>query len=282
MRSRLFLIATAGVVACSAGWSPSAVAAPGDRICVVDENDQLVCMTEGDAPAGPTTPGSDVNSHEATPATYWSVTLLAEPSGAGDANGPCTDANGEPGRTYLYILRDAATGVVMDRFTRCVALGAPEPPVEEAPPAPPTQEELLDAAPIPQPAITMSPAGRGLTGLESWFWTSTPATVEASATVRGWTVTGSLTATAWVWHTGDGATYTSNAPGTAEQPAARHVYETKATQALELDVTWTGSYAVSGFGTTFTVGDLTTTGTATADYPVVEVRGVLDEPGAGE
>jgi hypothetical protein len=198
--------------------------------------------------------------------------------GPGEANGPCTDAaNGQPGRTWLYTLHDAATGAILQTRTDCIANRDPESTLGAAATPPPTPAELVGAAPIPEPAIQASPGGRGLTGLESRFWAADPGPVSVSVTIRGWNVTGNLAAHRWTWTTGDGGRYEASRPGSADDPAARHTYGTKDTWPVALTVNWEGSYTVSGFGTTYTVTGLATTGTATVDYPVIEVRGVVDE-----
>jgi hypothetical protein len=255
-----------------------AVAAPGDRECQIVDR-KLVCET--DDPGGPPAPPTDeVNDGRggARPTAYWTIVLVPEQMGNGDATSPCLDPNGQPGRTYRYTLRDSATGATLDTFTRCVATAEPASVIETPPSDPPTAAELLGAAPIPEPAILANPGGRGLTGLETRFWAADPGPVTVSVTIRGWNVTGTLNAQQWTWTTGDGGRYEAANPGSPEHPAARHIYDTKDTWPVALEASWSGSYTVSGFGTSYTVTGLATTGSSTLDYDVIEVRGVVDEP----
>lgn len=265
--------------AAAAGLVTSAGAAPGDRVCWV-VGQFLECETDdGGGFAPPPSGGGSDGGSSSRPTAYWTITLVPEGMGLGDAGGPCIDAsNGQPGRTWQYTLRDTATGAILQTRLDCVANRDPESTLGAAATPPPTPAELLGAAPIPDPAILSSPGGRGLTGLASFFWAADPGTVTVSVTIRGWNVTGTLTADRWTWTTGDGGRYEASSPGSEAEPAASHVYETKDTWPVNLEVGWSGSYTVSGFGTTYTVAGLTTTGTAGVDYPVIEVRGVVDEP----
>jgi hypothetical protein len=180
---------------------------------------------------------------------------------------------------YRHTLRSTATGEVLRIAFGCVAAGDPAvaPAAPPPPPPPPTFDELVAATPIPQPEISTNPASRGLTGLESWFWAANPGTVTASVTLRGWTVSGNLSIGSWVWETGDGGHYETDGPGTPEDPAVRHMYETKGVWPLSLEVSWSGSYTVSGYGASFTVDGLSVAGSDTLDYQVIEVRGVIDD-----
>lgn len=277
-RSIASIVGLALVVSATVLLGVPSGAAPGDKVCWI-VNGELVCTTEGGNGGGPPpSNGGDDGDETARPTAYWRITLVPEQMGNGDTNGPCLDPNGQPGRTYRYTLRDATTGATLETFTRCVAAGDPASVIGAPPSDPPTAAELLGAAPIPEPAILANPGGRGLTGLESRFWAADPGPVSVSVTIRGWNVTGTLTALQWTWTTGDGSRYESPSPGSADHPAANHVYETKDTWPVTLEVTWSGSYTVSGFGTSYTVAGLATEGTSTLDYEVIEVRGVVDEP----
>ena len=274
------LATTIATLAALAGlFAPApATAAPGDKVCWVD-GPRLHCETDDGSGTGtPGGGGDDGGGGGTRPTAYWTISLVPEQMGDGDANGPCLDTNGVPGRTYRYVLRDAATSEILDSFTRCVAAGDPAAVIGAPPSAPPTAAELQSAAPIPEPAILANPGGRGLTGLESRFWAAADGPVAVSVTIRGWSVTGTLAADEWTWTTGDGGRYESPIPGSAAVPAARHVYETKDTWPVSLEVSWSGSYTVSGFGTSYTVTGLAAEGASTLDYEVIEVRGVVDEP----
>jgi hypothetical protein len=192
-----------------------------------------------------------------------------------NGNAVCTTADGQLGVYYRFTLRVIATGEILDTYFRCIP-GGPAPPA--TPPAAPTREELRKSVPVPEPSIAANPSGQGVTGLDSWFWANQAGPVTATVTLRGWTVTGTLTPTKWVWATGDGASYTASTPGSEADPAVKHAYQTKGSRQLTVDVSWEGSYAVSGYGTAYTVEDLATESTAAVDYPVAEIRSVLDDP----
>lgn len=256
--------------------------APTDCATVVidPESQRLVCDTGVEVPG--VTPvgaggGQAPGGEESTPTAEWTQEILDD---------LCT-ASDDPTRTghlVRYALIDSATGQVLRTETVCTADTAEDaPPPAPLPPAPPTREELIDATPIPEPAILANPSGRGLTGLESWFWAADDGPVTASVTLRGWTVSGTLTADHWTWTTGDGGHYDMSTSGSADDPAVRHMWETKDTWSVTLEVSWTGTYTVSGFGTTLVIDELVAEDSTTVEYPVVEVRAVLDdEPNGGE
>lgn len=255
-----------------------ASAAPGDKVCWVVEGPRLVCETDDGGGVAPPPSDGGNSGGNSRPTAYWTITLVPEGLGLGDANGPCIDAsNGQPGRTWRYTLRDTATGAILQTRLDCVANRDPESTLGAAATPPPTPAELVGAVPIPEPAILSNPGGRGLTGLETLFWAADPGPVSVSVTIRGWNVTGTLTAQRWTWTTGDGGRYEASSPGNADDPAARHTYEMKDTWPVALQVGWSGSYTVSGFGTTYTVTGLATTSASALDYDVIEVRGVVDE-----
>jgi hypothetical protein len=79
------------------------------------------------------------------------------------------------------------------------------------------------------------------------------------------------------YETGDGGHYETARPGTPEDPAVRHMYETKGVWPLSLEVSWSGSYTVSGYGVSFAVDGLSVAGSDTLEYQVIEVRGVIDD-----
>lgn len=280
------------VLVLAVGWTLVTVApagaAPVDKICQIVER-RLVCTTDaGDAgrsgATGPST-GAPSAVPAGSPTAVWTSELLYLPAGPPDgatAAGPCTAPNGQPGMAYRHTLRSLETGEVLRITFGCVAPGeAGGPPAAPpSPPQPPTFEEIVAATPIPAPEIAANPSGRGLTGIDSWFWAADPGTVDASATLRGWTVSGSLSIGGWVWDTGDGGRYETDGPGTADAPAVEHTYEAKGTWPVSLEVRWSGSYTVSGYGTSFTVGGLSVEGSDSLDYEVIEVRGVVDDRSA--
>lgn len=187
----------------------------------------------------------------------------------------CTPPGGAPGTGWFYNVElvDTATGEVL--AFEVVCRGPAEP---FATPALPTIAEVLGAAEVPEPQIGGNPEGRGLTGLASWFWVEGATDpVEVDVMLRGWTVSGSLGADEWRWQVGDAA-YTSAGPGSEAAPAVEHTFEREGTVGVAVDVAWSGSYTVSGYGISFTVPGLATTTSSSLDYEVIEVRSVVDGP----
>src|SRR4029453_14446748 len=99
----------------------------------------------------------------------------------------------------------------------------------------PTQEEVfaaLDQDIITSPQMNSSPLTRGLTGMETWFWTSTDGHAEVAINLRGFTVQATADAT-FHWSTGDGRGYETGTGGSPQNPAVRHVYGSKTPRAGE-------------------------------------------------
>jgi hypothetical protein len=144
----------------------------------------------------------------------------------------------------------------------------------------PTAEEILSifrSQYIPKPVLRLSPGQGGLTGFETWYWYSGAANVSVGFGARGFAVAAEAAATGFRWSTGDGTLLTSSGPGSAETPAASHVYRTKnAGYPVSLSMVWTGRYTWSGFGDSGSgpLGPVTVNG-ETHPYPVAEVRSVL-------
>jgi hypothetical protein len=190
----------------------------------------------------------------------------------------CTTADGQVGYPYSFQLVDVATNEVLAVQDEVCAGAAGDAPAPPPPPAPPTMEQVLNAIDVPEPDIGRNPAGRGLTGLASWFWVEGATdTIAVEVTLDGWTVTGTLTADEWRWTLGD-AGYTTTGPGSEADPAVEHVFQRKGDVTVTVDIAWSGSYTVSGYGTSFTVPGLTTSSSSSLDYEVVEARAVVDEP----
>jgi len=144
----------------------------------------------------------------------------------------------------------------------------------------PNAGEVLDAlraTNIPEPKASLSPGGRGLTGLQTWYWFDGPGEANVGLGIRGFFVTAEAKATAYQWSTGDGGSYSSAGPGSKSAPAARHTYNRRSrSYVVTLDMTWSGSYTWTylndaGSGT---LGPVTLEG-APQPYPVHEVRSVL-------
>lgn len=261
-----------------AGIAGPAGAAPEDGGGCAVVGWDLACGVEIDRPPSPQDPGAGHGEGGGqgpdSPTAQWVVTRLNETS----TEGICMEEPRDQSRPMLARSLVSPTGEILQTSYSCGEEPGPEP---AAPPAPPTQEELVASVPIPRLEIRRNPSARGLTGLESWFWAADPGAAETSVALDGWQVTGSLSPSRWVWEMGDGGRYETAGPGSAEDPAVVHTYESKGTWELSLRVEWSGTYTVSGYGTTYTVADLSTEDTADVAYQVIEVRGVLDEPSGG-
>lgn len=139
-------------------------------------------------------------------------------------------------------------------------------------------EQLVRDLPYPAAQVGVSPAGRGLTGLESWFWvegyTTTPIADQVSE--LGMTVDVEAVAASVSWDFGDGTT----APGRdlGQAPPARssvvHTYERRSRPTftvralVRLDVRW----RLDG-GPWQDLDPIARTGVLA--YPVVESRAAL-------
>jgi hypothetical protein len=194
----------------------------------------------------------------------WHATPLTPAEAA--AAGPCV------GTWYLFEYTHAREGWVSTNFNRCV------PPGEEPTlPTLPSVETFMDIADIPAPDISVNPT-EGITGLESWFWVDGFEThVEAVVDVDGWRVAAALDAIEWRW-TVEGETYTSSGPGSEADPAAQHTFDVKGSHEVVVEVEWAGSFDVTGYGVSFTQEVLDAQTSSSADYTVVEVVTVVDEP----
>jgi hypothetical protein len=144
----------------------------------------------------------------------------------------------------------------------------------------PTQAEImeaLDLEQIQQPQVNSSPGARGLTGMESWFWTPTDGDAQVDISLRGFTISASAQAR-YHWSTGDDGSYETGRGGSPQNPAVRHVYNSKSPGTgynVTLDMIWEGEYNWFGFGDAGAgqLGPVTRSGTRS--YPVNEVRSVL-------
>jgi hypothetical protein len=175
------------------------------------------------------------------------------------------------GTLYFMEVISLADGSTLSSGFRCIAPG--EDPV---PPDPPTREEVFDSAPIPDPAIHVSPIGDGLVGLDTWLWGDPHGTVAVSVTLRGWTVSGQVSPVSWVFETSNGGHYAADNPGSEANPVGRHVFSRSGTYTISHTVEWGGSFSVSGYGLTFAVGDLGGAFASTLGYDVIEIEAVID------
>ncbi|HJR44868.1 MAG TPA: hypothetical protein VJ927_04630 [Actinomycetota bacterium] len=101
------------------------------------------------------------------------------------------------------------------------------------------------------PQLQVAPRRAGLTGLRSYFWLDRrPRPVTASASVPGMVVTAFATPERFVWDFGDGpvrATTHVGRPWTRRRAGSiGHLYETRGTYALGLEVVWRASWQING------------------------------------
>ena len=113
--------------------------------------------------------------------------------------------------------------------------------------------------------------------MESWFWTPANGHAAAAINIRGFVVQATADAK-FLWSTGDGAVIETGVGGTGQNPAVRHVYDSKSPASgysVTLDMIWAGGYNWFGFGDAGAgqLGPVTRRGTRS--YPVNEVRSVL-------
>jgi len=149
-------------------------------------------------------------------------------------------------------------------------------------------EELVRDLPYPAAQVGASPSGRGLTGLDTWFWVTgyTGAPIVATVTALGMTVTVEARVDTVAWDFGDGTT--ANGLGLGAPPPPRspvtHVFEVRADPAyrvralVSLAVRW--RLAAGPWQPLAPV-----VRTAVADYPVASSRAALvpdDGPIPGE
>jgi hypothetical protein len=132
---------------------------------------------------------------------------------------------------------------------------------------------------LPQPGCQYSPATTGLTGLATWGWAGPSATVTANPTINGYSVQAQAHPIRFIWEWGDGMSDASPGPGSADDPAVRHTYRTKADYTISCRVVWAGSYTFTSPGGAVQTVDLGTTAMRQDwAYHVVEIRSVLVAP----
>src|SRR4051812_41175913 len=141
-----------------------------------------------------------------------------------------------------------------------------------------TAERLVRALPYPAATVGANPGGRGLTGLESWFWVNgyTGAPIVDTVSQFGLTVTVEATPDSTDWDFGDGTVGRGLGLGAAP-PAptdVTHVYEVRGGPSyrvralIRLAVRWRlGAGPWQGLPPIVR--------TAVLDYPVVSSRAAL-------
>jgi hypothetical protein len=174
---------------------------------------------------------------------------------------------------------DNTTGAVVSAQRICVALdpATPGPPPSPSVPDPPTYGEIWKAASITPPTIGVNPNVEGVTGLATRLWAGGPNTVQITASIRGYTATGTATRIGYWFSPGDGpAVIRSAEGGQSDAPAGSHLYETRGSYVLRAGALWEASVTVSGPDIPTTIVDLGQALIVVArDYRVVEVRSQL-------
>ncbi len=192
----------------------------------------------------------------------------------------------EPGYILLLELNSPAGVGQNTGFLTCVGDGEPEPAL---PPPLPTAGEIWGEALTYEPAVNLDPFVRGLTGLETYMWYEGATADTVTLTLNGYVVTATIGTVGFAWDMDgpgrDGvAIHRSTVPGSADAPAATHLYAEPEEVTVIHEITWTGTSVVTGPGLPpgGLVVDLGTAVLATArDYQVIEVRTPLVRNGNG-
>ncbi|HEV7525767.1 MAG TPA: hypothetical protein VGP92_12430 [Acidimicrobiia bacterium] len=226
------------------------------------------------------TPGSGTSGGDSNrPLVRYTISWSVDPTPAqtGSLNGLCLVAGStaqQPVFGFLYHLigTDPSGAIVDDRF-QCVAFvngdptqRPPEPPL----PAVPTFAEAWNSVQLPAPTVTLDPARRGITGLDTRISTTGATTIVIAATIRGYTITGTATLDHYAISV-DGQAATDAGTG-------HYTFETKGNHTIAVSAFWHGVAAITGPGLpnglpTIDLGSATITSTRV--YPVNEIRSVL-------
>lgn len=154
----------------------------------------------------------------------------------------------------------------------CVDITALNPP-----PSPAEVFRYFETLPLPELTTQQQPPGDGLVGLPVIFFTESPTTQTFTVDIRGFTVEIVAVATAFTWHTGDGAELTTAEPG-APYPnhPITHDY-TSGTYTAYLTTTWGATFSIDGGASTPVPGTTTTDGPPVT-FDVLQARAVLTNP----
>ncbi|MGY1839688.1 MULTISPECIES: hypothetical protein [unclassified Modestobacter] len=145
------------------------------------------------------------------------------------------------------------------------------------PPSPDEVFRYFQTLPLPELATRQQPPGNALTNLPVIFYTDSPAIQTFTVDIRGFSVVIVATATGYTWHTGDGATLTTDHPG-APYPdhSITHEYDS-GTYTANLTTTWGATFSVDG-GVQADVPGTTTTDGPPVSFTVLQARPVLTNP----
>jgi hypothetical protein len=227
------------------------------------------------------------SSKHLPPLVQYQWVPAATPEGIGlehlcnATGGPLVAPDPPWGWWYSLIGRDRVTGAVVSREARCVEFPDPGNPGSRPPapplPSPPTIGEVWNAVSLPAPQMQTSPVDRGVTGLETWFWVQSDMERQVAVTIDGYTVTGTARVIGYEIDTGDGAPVRAATPGTEQDPAVHHTYDTEGTYQVSVATRWRAEATMTapGIATPITIDLGTAAIRTTRDYQVVEIRSQL-------
>jgi hypothetical protein len=232
-----------------------------------------------------TTPGVDapvdLHGSTATQPIVWTVVDEGAAS-PGDLSHLCLagpfDPKNPPFGWMYHLIGRALDGTLVPDKLVCVPFTNPaQRPPPPPPPVLPTIEEVWRHAHLPTPVVGLDPATRGITGLDTRIWTETGTSLSINASLDGYTITGTATVTGYRVQVDDEPATRTSTSGSASDPIAHHIFETKGTHQVRIGVLWHGVATFSGPAlvspVTISIGDATITATRT--YTVNEVRSVL-------
>ncbi len=184
------------------------------------------------------------------------------------------------GWPYTVDTIDNRTGEVVATRRVCVPLDPAQPGALPGPidvPEPPSFGEIWRAANITAPRIGVNPTGEGVTGLATRLWASGAETVQISASIRGYTATGTAVRVGYWFAPGDGATVLERqAGGSSTAPAVEYVYERRGDYVLAAGALWEATVVVTGPDVPAIAVDIgRALLVASRDYRVVEIRGFV-------
>jgi hypothetical protein len=178
---------------------------------------------------------------------------------------------------YHLIGRALDGTLIPDRLICVPFTNRTQPPPPPPPPVLPTIEEVWRHAHLPTPVVGLDPASRGITGLDTRIWTETGTSLTIGASLDGYTITGTATVTGYLVQVDDEPATRTSTSGSASNPIAHYMFETKGKHQVRVGVLWHGVATFTGPAliapVTISLGDATIT--ATRAYTVNEVRGVL-------
>ena len=238
------------------------------------------------------TPGSPAQARDAGDRSlprlvhYVATPLLPKTQTPGSLENLCNaggTATGTAGIVFGWLYRViayTADGRIVSDVHDCVPFpdqndrSAPPPPPTL--PEPPTIGEVWRAIELPLPVVGANPVSRGVTGLTTRLWSGGPQTAQVGATIDGFTVTGVARVVEYRFATDEGYLGASG-PGSEPDPAFTHDFATKGAHTLSVSSVWRATVTMTGPGVTVPIPiDINVAVlTATADYPVTEVRSRL-------